>query len=140
MMHWCNLKLLQCGVKIKLNMIAMYRLHGAPSLSRFNYCSPHWEMFEFGGNQSITKVIVDAEKALCSSHPCINDAICTESRGQFQCQCATGWIGKICEISELVNQFLLFYLSILNTLSAYPVWRKQYNITDNIKDNAKYFI
>lgn len=38
----------------------------------------------------------------CATNPCENQATCHQIKNQYQCMCAPGWTGKVCDV-EMVS-------------------------------------
>lgn len=38
----------------------------------------------------------------CATDPCMNEATCKQVQNSYQCVCAPGWTGKVCDV-EMVS-------------------------------------
>lgn len=57
----------------------------------------------------------DVDECTLPSSPCKNGAECTNSLGEYSCQCSAGWTGADCDIGKLF--FIVTVLKILEGIN-----------------------
>ncbi len=59
----------------------------------------------------LKQTVVSLDVDECKNNPCQNDGICTNTDGDFTCQCTEQWTGKTCDKGELrlcIKQIISF--------------------------------
>ena len=64
--------------------------------------------------QQMWLVLLDIDE--CASNPCQNNGVCIDGVNSFECQCAAGFSGDLCQTSEC-----LLFVEVLLGISGFPV-------------------